>query len=118
MDKGTGVVTMAVIAKDHRKRRSLAVIAAVLAVVCAGRLAEELIRIPTAHGAEDGAAARKIYHERIAAKYIAKFDDAPTEFNGVPAMSMLSFDVNFYETEEEWKNSRSATDTEEQKVRF
>ena len=76
MDKGTGVVTMAVIAKDHRKRRSLAVIAAVLAVACAGRLAEELIRIPTAHGAEDGAAARKIYHERIAAKYIAKFDDA------------------------------------------
>lgn len=49
---------------------------------------------------------------------IAKFDDAPTEFNGVPAMSMLSFDVNFYETEEEWKNSRSATDTEEQRVRF
>ena len=49
---------------------------------------------------------------------IAKFDDAPNEFNGVAAMSMLSFDVNFYETEEEWKNSRSATDTEEQKVRF
>lgn len=49
---------------------------------------------------------------------IAKFDDAPTEFNGVPAMSMLSFDVNFYETEEEWKNSRSATDTEVQRVRF
>ena len=49
---------------------------------------------------------------------IAKFDDAPTEFDGVPAMSMLSFDVNFYETEEEWKNSRSATDAEEQKVRF
>ena len=49
---------------------------------------------------------------------IAKFEDAPNEFNGVPAKSMLSFDVNFYETEEEWKNSRSATDTEEQKVRF
>jgi len=49
---------------------------------------------------------------------IAKFDDAPTEFNGIAAKSMLSFDVNFYETEEEWKNSRSATDAEEQKVRF
>lgn len=49
---------------------------------------------------------------------IAKFDDAPSEFNGVIAKSMLSFDVNFYETEEEWKNSRSATDSEEQKVRF
>lgn len=49
---------------------------------------------------------------------IAKFDDAPTEFEGVPAKSMLSFDVNFYETEAEWRNSRSATDSEEQKVRF
>ncbi len=49
---------------------------------------------------------------------IAKFDDAPNDFNGIIAKSMLSFDVNFYETEEEWKNSRSATDSEEQKVRF
>lgn len=49
---------------------------------------------------------------------IAKFDDAPSDFNGVIAKSMLSFDVNFYETEEEWRNSRSASDSEEQKVRF
>ena len=49
---------------------------------------------------------------------IAKFDDAPNEFEGVPAKSLLSFDVNFYETEEEWKHSRSASETEEQKVRF
>lgn len=49
---------------------------------------------------------------------IAKFEDAPNEFDGVSAKSMLSFDVNFYETEEEWKTSRSATESEEQKVRF
>ncbi len=49
---------------------------------------------------------------------IAKFDDAPNEFEGVTAKSMLSFDVNFYETEEEWKNSRSASEAEEQRVRF
>lgn len=49
---------------------------------------------------------------------IAKFDDAPNEFDGVPAKSLLSFDVNFYETEEEWKHSRSASEAEEQKVRF
>ena len=49
---------------------------------------------------------------------IAKFDDAPSEFDGVPSKSLLSFDVNFYETEDEWKHSRSATESEEQKVRF
>jgi len=56
--------------------------------------------------------------EIIGVGTIAKFEDAPNEFNGIIAKSMLSFDVNFYETEEEWKNSRSATDSEEQKVRF
>ena len=46
---------------------------------------------------------------------IAKFDDAPSEFDGVPAKSLLSFDVNFYETEDEWKHSRSATESEDRK---
>jgi len=49
---------------------------------------------------------------------IAKFDDAPGEFNGITAKSLLSFDVNFYESEEEWRSSRSASEAEEQKVRF
>lgn len=49
---------------------------------------------------------------------ICKFDDAPDEFDGVPAKSLLSFDVNFYETEEEWKTSRSASESVEQKVRY
>ena len=49
---------------------------------------------------------------------IAKFEDAPQEFNGIPVKSLTSFDVNFYETEEEWKVSRSASESEEEKVRF
>jgi len=49
---------------------------------------------------------------------IARFEDAPSEFDGIEAKSLLDFDVNFYETEDAWKNSRSASDAEEQKVRF
>ena len=49
---------------------------------------------------------------------IAKFEDAPNEFNRIPVKSLLSFDVNFYDTEEEWSKSRSASEAEEEKVRF
>ena len=49
---------------------------------------------------------------------IVKFDDAPTDFDGIPVQSLTSFDVNFYENEEEWKVSKSASDTNEEKVRF
>lgn len=49
---------------------------------------------------------------------IVKFEDAPTEFDGIPVKSLLTFDVNFYENEEEWKVSRSASESEEEKVRF
>ena len=56
--------------------------------------------------------------EVIGCGVIAKFEDAPNEFNGIPVKSLLSFDVNFYQTEDEWKNSRSASEAEEEKVRF
>jgi len=56
--------------------------------------------------------------EVIGCGVIAKFEDAPNEFDGVPLKSLLSFDVNFYDTEEEWKLSKSASDVAEQKVRF
>lgn len=56
--------------------------------------------------------------EVIGCGAIVKFDDSPSEFNGVPVKSLMSFDVNFYETEDEWKHSRSATESEEQKVRY
>ncbi len=49
---------------------------------------------------------------------IAQFEDGPKEFKGIPVKSLLTFDVNFYETEDDWKSSRSASDAEEEKVRF
>ena len=61
---------------------------------------------------------KEIGTEVIGIGVIAKFDDGPNEFNGIPVKSLMSFDVNFYETEAEWKNSRSASDVDEEKVRF
>ena len=62
---------------------------------------------------------KEIGAEVIGCGVIARFDDAPDEFNGVPVKSLMSFDVNFYDTEEEWKVSRSASDkADEEKVRF
>ena len=49
---------------------------------------------------------------------IVKFEDAPDEFDGIPVKSLLTFDVNFYETKEEWEKSRNASDKAEEKVRF
>ncbi len=49
---------------------------------------------------------------------IVAFEDAPTDFDGIPVKSLLKFDVNFYDTEDDWKGSRSASDAEEQSVRF
>lgn len=49
---------------------------------------------------------------------IVKFEDAPREFDGIPVKNLLTFDVNFYETEQEWSVSRNASESEEQKVRF
>ncbi|HYJ90812.1 MAG TPA: hypothetical protein VEV84_05870 [Pyrinomonadaceae bacterium] len=61
---------------------------------------------------------KEIGTEVIGCGVIVKFEDAPDEFNGIPVKSLLSFDVNFYETEKEWKISRSASNAEEEKVRF
>ena len=49
---------------------------------------------------------------------VAKFEDAPKEFDGIEVKSLTEFDVNFYADEKEWRNSRSASDTETEKVRF
>jgi orotate phosphoribosyltransferase len=56
--------------------------------------------------------------EVIGCGVIAKFEDAANEFRGVPVKSLLSFDVNFYDTLDEWKKSRSASEAEEETVRF
>ena len=49
---------------------------------------------------------------------IVSFEDAPQEFDGIEAKSLLKFDVNFYENKEEWKGSHSSSDAEEETVRF
>ena len=49
---------------------------------------------------------------------IVRFEDSPTEFDGIPVKSLMTFDVNFYDTEEIWKSSRDGTDDVEEKVRF
>ena len=56
--------------------------------------------------------------EVIGIGVIAKFEDAPNEFDGIKVKSLTEFDVNFYENEEEWRNSRSASDAETERVRF
>lgn len=61
---------------------------------------------------------KEIGCEVIGIGTIAKFEEAPADFDGIPVKSLLTFDVNFYETEEDWKKSRSATPAEEEKVRF
>lgn len=68
--------------------------------------------------AETIALCKEINAQVIGIGAIARFEDSPPEFDGIPVKSLLAFDVNFYETEEEWKASRSASEAEEEKVRF
>ena len=56
--------------------------------------------------------------EVIGVGTIVSFEDGPQEFDGIPLKSLLTFDVNFYEDEDEWKGSRSASDAQEETVRF
>ena len=61
---------------------------------------------------------RSLGSEVIGIGTIVRFEDSPTEFEGISAKSLMTFDVNFYETEEEWSHSRNASEAEEEKVRF
>jgi orotate phosphoribosyltransferase len=61
---------------------------------------------------------RGLGSEVIGIGSIVKFDDAPTEFDGIPVQSLTSFDVNFYDNEADWKVSKSASAANEEKVRF
>ena len=61
---------------------------------------------------------KEIGTEVIGIGAIVRFEEGPTEYDGIPVKSLLTFDVNFYQTEEDWKVSRSASDVEEEKVRF
>jgi orotate phosphoribosyltransferase len=61
---------------------------------------------------------QEIGTEVIGIGVIAKFEDAPPEFEGVRVKSLLTFDVDFYDSKDEWKKSRSASEAAEEKVRF
>ena len=61
---------------------------------------------------------RDLGAEIIGIGTIIKFKDAPDEFDGIPVKSLTSFEVNFYDTKEEWEKSRNASDREEEKVRY
>ena len=61
---------------------------------------------------------KEIGTEVIGIGAIARFEDGPTDFDGIPVKSLLTFDVNFYENEDEWRGSRNASDSEVEKVRF
>lgn len=80
-------------------------------------IVDDIIRSGTAIR-ETVALCKEIGTEVIGIGAIARFEDGPTDFDGIPVKSLLTFDVNFYETEDEWKSSRNASDAEEEKVRF
>jgi orotate phosphoribosyltransferase len=61
---------------------------------------------------------KEIGTEVIGIGAIMAFEKAPTEIEGIPVKSMLKFEVNFYDTEEEWKASRNASDVPAEVVRF
>jgi orotate phosphoribosyltransferase len=61
---------------------------------------------------------KELGSEVIGIGTVAKFEDGPNEFDGITAKSLLSFDVNFYNSEDEWKGSSNASDAEQQSVRF
>ena len=67
---------------------------------------------------ETMALVKELGAEVIGCGAIVRFEDAPTEFEGIPVKSLLTFDVNFYENQEEWSHSRNASDAAEEKVRF
>jgi len=76
-------------------------------IVRSGRAIRETIEI-----------VKELGTEVIGIGSLVRFEDAPTEFDGIPVKSLMTFDVNFYETEEEWSKSRNASDKSEEKVRF
>jgi orotate phosphoribosyltransferase len=76
-------------------------------ILRSGRAMEETIKLVKDLGAEV-----------IGCGTIVRFEDSPTEFDGIPVKSLLTYDVNFYETDDEWRVSRSASEAEQEKVRF
>ena len=55
--------------------------------------------------------------EVIGCGAIVRFEDGPSEFNGIPVKSLLTFDVNYYDTEADWKKSKNSSDAAAETVR-
>ena len=76
-------------------------------IVRSGRAIQETIELVNRLGAEV-----------IGVGTIAKFEDCPDNFGGIPVKSLMTFDVDFYDTEDEWKKSSGGSEAEVLKVRF
>ncbi len=61
---------------------------------------------------------RDLGAEVIGIGTIAAFEDAPQEFDGITAKSLLKFDVNFYGSEDEWKATHADSTAPIETVRF
>ena len=61
---------------------------------------------------------KEIGAEVIGIGTIAAFEDAPQDFDGIPAKSLLKFDVSFYGTDEEWKLTHGDSTAAVETVRF
>jgi len=80
-------------------------------------LVDDIIR--SGHAVREGIdLLKELGVEVIGIGAIVRFEDGPTEFDGIPVKSLLTYDVNFYEDEGEWKRSRNASEAEEEKVRY
>jgi len=76
-------------------------------IIRSGRAIQETIDLAKGFGAEV-----------IGIGTIAAFEDAPQEFDGVPVKSLLKFDVNFYGSDEEWKETHGDSTAAVETVRF
>lgn len=77
-------------------------------IIRTGKAIQETIDLVKSHGGEV-----------LGIGSIVHFQDAPTEFGGIPVQSLAKFDCNFYDTYEEMKAAEGLKeDRPEEKVRF
>jgi orotate phosphoribosyltransferase len=76
-------------------------------IIRTGKAIEETFKIVKDLGAEV-----------IAIGAIVRFEDAPSEIEGVKIQSLAEFDANYYNTLDEWKSSPEGSDAPEEAVRF
>ena len=55
--------------------------------------------------------------EVIGCGAIVRFEDSPSEIEGIKIQSLVSFDANYYATKEEWK-AAEGSEASEERVRF